>query len=252
MIARQGFGFGHVEGGCVEPAALQGCQQRVVIDDAPARGVYQHGRLLHQAQLAPADHTPRLIGQRHVQGHKIRLLEQLVELDVAHVEIGFGLGVAPTVVVQDGHVEGKGAARYLVADAAQPDDSEDLVVNLLPQHEARIVGHKIRAARKAVALDQVAGTGQEEGEGHIGRRAVEDVGRVAYGDAALLGRLQVNVINAHAEVADDAEFGHEIHVCGCEGIVAVVVHPFDGARGVRPGAAGAMDSSARSRRGPQS
>ena len=208
-----------------------------MIDDASARGVDQHGRLLHQAQLAPADHAPRLSGQRHVQGHEIRLLEQLVQPDVARSEVSFGLGVAMAVVVQDGHVEGPRAARYLVADAAQPDDAEDLVVDLLPQHEARIVGHKIRAAGKAVALDEVARCGQEQGEGYIGRRAVEDVGRVAYGDAALLGGLEVDVINADSVVADDAEVGHEIHVCGGEGVVAVVVHAFDGAeefgRGLR-------------------
>ena len=78
VVAGQGFGFGYVEGGCVDPAVLQGFQQRVVIDDASARSVDEHGRLLHQAQFAPADHAPRLIGQWHVQGHEIRLLEQRV------------------------------------------------------------------------------------------------------------------------------------------------------------------------------
>ena len=158
-------------------------------------------------------------------------------LDVARAEVGFGLGVGVAVVVQDGHVEGQRAACYLVADAAQPDDAEDLVVNFLSQHEARIVGDKIRAARKVVALDEVARRGQEEGEGYVGRCAVEDLGRIAYGDAALLGGLEVDVINADSVVADDAEVGHEIHVFGGEGVVAVVVHAFDGAeefgRGLR-------------------
>ena len=132
-------------------------------------------------------------------------------------------------MVQDGHVESQRTARYLVADAAQSDNAEDLVVDLLPQHEARVVGHKVRAAGEVVALDEVARRGQEEGEGYIGRRAVEDLGRVAYGDAALLGGLEVDVIDADAVVADDAEVGHEIHVFGGEGVVAVVVHAFDGA-----------------------
>ena len=48
---------------------------------------------------------------------------------------------------------------------------------------------------------------------------------------------EVDVIDADSVVADDAEFGHEIHVCGGEGVVAVVVHAFDGAeefsRGLR-------------------
>ena len=93
VVAGQGFGFGHVEGGCVDPTALQGFQQGVVIDDASARGVDEHGRLFHQAQFAPADHAPRLIGQRHVQCHEIRLLEQPVQPDVARSEVGFGLGL---------------------------------------------------------------------------------------------------------------------------------------------------------------
>ena len=50
------------------------------------------------------------------------------------------------------------------------------MVDLLPQHEARIVGHKIRAAGEVVALDEVARRGQEQGEGYIGRRAVENLG----------------------------------------------------------------------------
>ena len=37
------------------------------------------------------------------------------------------------------------------------------------------------------------------------------------------------MIDADAVVADDAELGHEIHVFGGEGVVAVVVHTFDGA-----------------------
>ena len=84
----------------------------------------------------------------------------------------------------------------MVADAAQPDDAEDLVVDFLSQHEARIIGDKIWAAGKVVALDEVARRGQEQGEGYIGRCAVEDLGRVADGDAALLSGLEVNVIDA--------------------------------------------------------
>ena len=162
------------------------------------------------------------------------------------------MGLRLRLWVQDGHVKGQRTARHLVADAAQPDDAEDLVVDFLPQHEARIVGDKIRAAGEVVALDEVARRGQEEGEGYISRRAVEDFGRVADGDAALLGGLEVDVINADSVVADDAELGHEIHVFGGEGVVAVVVHAFDGAEEFGRGAADPADSSARSRRVPRS
>ena len=144
----------------MELASPHRFEQRVVVNHPAARGVDQHRRFLHQPQFPRADHPPRLVGQRRVQRHEVRLREQLVERDIARAEICFGFWVAVAVVVEHGHVETLRPPRDLIAYIAQPDDPQRLVVYLLAQHEARVVFEEIRPAGEVVAFDDIARPGQ--------------------------------------------------------------------------------------------
>jgi len=57
----------------------------------------------------------------------------------------------------------------------------------------------------AVSFDQPPSGGQQQREGQVGGRTVEDAGRVADRNAARRRRRDVNVIDADAEVADDTQ-----------------------------------------------
>ena len=91
---------------------------------------------------------------------------------------------------------------------------------------AGIVPCKFWAARVVVPHDDVAANRHEQGEGHVGGGAVYEAGGVAHGDAPFLGGVQVDVIDAHAEVADDAQVGHAVHFNRADVGMAVGDKPF--------------------------
>ena len=66
------------------------------------------------------------------------------------------------------------------------------------------------ALRVAIADDEVTRYSEQQGEGHVSGRAVEDAGHIADGNAALPRRLQPNVVDADAEIADYPEAGHAL------------------------------------------
>ena len=219
----------------MELAGPHRVEQRVVVDHPAARGVDQHGRFLHQPQFPRADHAARLVGQRHVQRHEVRLREQLVERDIAHAEICFRFEVAGAVVVEHGHVEPLRPTRDLVADVAQPDYPQRLVVYLLAEHEAGVVFEEVGPTREVVALDDVARPRQQQREGDVGGGPVEDMGRVAHRDAPLRCRRQVDVVAADTEVADHLEPGDVVHQLGRDRDVRVRVDPVDPGKLIPPG-----------------
>src|SRR5262245_23546633 len=117
----------------------------------------------------------------------------------------FRLWPAATTMIEQRHVEGASAARYLPADAAQADDAKRAAVDLTAKQVRRIVVQKVGAAGVAIALDQSPSDCQQQGEGEVRRGAVENTGRVAYGNAAGRRCCHVDVIDAHAEIADDTD-----------------------------------------------
>jgi hypothetical protein len=82
----------------------------------------------------------------------------------------------------------------------------------------------------AVPLGQPPPGRQQQGEGQVRGRAVEDAGGVADGHAAGRRGRQVDVIDAHAEVADDAHGRQPVEQVGAHGHVAVGVDALDALR----------------------
>ena len=65
----------------------------------------------------------------------------------------------------------------------------------------------LAGARKAVAFDQAAGDGHEQGPGKIGRGLVEDAGGVGGDNFAASASGKVDIVKADGNVSDDAKFG---------------------------------------------
>ena len=183
MAGRQGLGIRDVEAGGADLAALEGRDQGVGVDDLAARDVDEVDVLLHQLELAGADHALRGRRVRHGGEDDVGPRQQVVEL-VGLADVG-DVAVDRDVLGIDadhGHAEGRGPLRDLGADAAQADDQG----RLAPELDHRQCPVRVPAFRHlGVERLDVAGEVQEQGEGVVGDlRALDDL-RIGQGDVAV-------------------------------------------------------------------
>ena len=75
-----------------------------------------------------------------MQGDDVRAAQQLGEQRKAHAERVFGIAAEPgNIVILDAHMERLGEACHPLADVAEPDDAEDLVLELVEHDRREIV-----------------------------------------------------------------------------------------------------------------
>jgi hypothetical protein len=129
-----------VEPGPADPVGDQCIMERVLVDHRAAAGIDQDRRRFHQPQLAHPDQFVCRGIQRHVQGDDVRAPQQLGKQRKAHVERVFGIAAEPgDVVILDAHMERLCEARHLLADVAEPDHAERLVLELVEHDRREIV-----------------------------------------------------------------------------------------------------------------
>jgi hypothetical protein len=102
----------------------------------------------------------------------------------------------------DGHAERAGPPSHRAADPAHADYAEGLA----GEAPAELVGRPPAAppagAQVALALAQPPRADQDQSHHQIGRILGQDVGRVGDRDAARLGRGQIDIVGAGAEISD--------------------------------------------------
>ena len=112
-------------------------------------------------------------------------------------------------------------------------------MNLPAQIPRRLVLQKLRPPGVALPLDQSPAGGHQEGKAHVGRRAIEDARGVAHRNPPLGRRVQIDVVDADAEVADGFHARHPVEQGTVDNGMAVGVDGGDrlGSRfaGGRPG-----------------
>ena len=140
-----------------------------------------------------------------VDGDEVGLGHQLLEARAARTPMGRARsatrrGRRPT----SSHAEGEGPLGDQRADPAEADDAERLAVQLdaLPLRALPAAGHERR-----VGLGDVAGLGQQQGHGLLGRREDVRLRGVDHHDATLGGRGHVDVVEADAGPADHDQVG---------------------------------------------
>ena len=69
----------HVQAGAQDASLAQRVGQRLLVDQAAARGVDQHRRRLHQRQRLGVDQVPRALVERHVDGHRVGDAQERIE-----------------------------------------------------------------------------------------------------------------------------------------------------------------------------
>ena len=194
----------HVECQPRQRAAVERSQRGVDVDDRAARRVDEERSGRHRGEHRRADHSARLLVERHVQRHDVALREDLRQ--VSPLDVGGEVAVDDVGVAGDDALEHVAAdVRHPLADPPQPDDAE------------RHVGRAAQLARRlvvppagadvAVVGDDVAHHRQRQRQRV--RRDLADavVGRIGDPDAVLRAGVGVDVVEPGADPADDAQRG---------------------------------------------
>ena len=192
----------HVEAGGGDAAGLQGVVQRLLVDDAAARGVDQDQAGRGLRELVGADEADRLGGLGQVHADEVGLGHQLVEADHPHAHLGGAAGLHVGVVGDHVHAERGQPVRDEHADAAEPDDAE----RLLEQLDAGVAAAlPLPARQRRVGRADVAGRGEHQGHGELG--GAGDVGgrRVDDHHAVLRRGRHVDVVEADPGPGHDLE-----------------------------------------------
>ncbi|MGY4354883.1 hypothetical protein ACVW0J_001376 [Bradyrhizobium sp. i1.7.7] len=106
----------------------------------------------------------------------------------------------------DLEAEGAGTARDRLADAAHADDAETLAADAVAEHPGRRpAGPGLSFGQDRGAFDHPARHRQDQRHGHVGGVFGQNFWCVGDGDAAGMRGLDVDVVDAVAEIGDQAE-----------------------------------------------
>ena len=93
----------HVERCAGHLAGIERHAQRLLVDQAAARAIDDAHPFFHFGERSRVDDVLGLFGERGVQRDEIRTLEQLVELDFVHADIGGALGREERIIGDYAH-----------------------------------------------------------------------------------------------------------------------------------------------------
>ena len=147
-----------------------------------------------------------------MDGDEVGLGHEFVERQHLDPHVTRPVGRDVGVVGAQAHPEGEGPLRHQRADAAEPDDTEGLAVQLdaLPLRALPLSRHQ-----RGVGLGDVARLRQQEGHGVFGRREHVRLGGVHHHHAATRSRLDVHVVEPDAGSSHHGEIGARFeHVGG--------------------------------------
>src|SRR5437660_838647 len=114
---------------------VQRVHERRFIDDWPARRVDEDCRMLHLSKLLRAEQVVRLLCQRHVHRHEVRLDQQSRQVDTLRAKLLLGFSSQRIrIVVKHAHVEALGAVCDPAPDATYADDAKRGAVDVGAEH----------------------------------------------------------------------------------------------------------------------
>src|SRR5204862_6081275 len=145
-------------------------------------------------------------------GQEIDARQQQVEVgDAFDAQLGGAVGGQEGVEADDLHVQARGAAGDLAADATQADDAERLTGQL---HADELATVPFAALQAGGGQGDVAGQGHHHGDGVLGGGDGVAAGRVHDDDAAARGGGHVDVVHADAGADDGLELARLLQQVG--------------------------------------
>ncbi len=191
-----------VQGRTGDPFLLQRLIQRLLIDQFATGDVHDHGIGLHLCDEVSADEVMGGGGQRGMDRYYIGLFHQLLEGHRAHAQLHRRLRRYVWIVADELHLKALRALGHLTADPAQADDAQGLAVQLDPRELGAL---PLAPLQGRVGPYDVTSQGQHHGHSVLGGGDDVRCRRVHYEYASAGGRLDVDVVHAHACPAYDLE-----------------------------------------------
>jgi hypothetical protein len=210
MLRRGWLDRQHVDRGRRQLTAFERTEQRIGIDERPARHVDEVGSAEHQGQLARADQRRRARGERGVERDGGAVPQQVILWCRTNPRCPDRLRVDLRICGPDRKAEGERTAGDRPADAAEANDAE-----ARPRHGDEWAGGMIvppASLDAPVEHDDAAKQGQE-----VRHRTVSDLvdavlRHVADPDLPSRGGGDVDVVEAGAIQRDDPQAGQPIEV----------------------------------------
>ena len=106
------------------------------------------------------------------------------------------------IVIEHPHGKARRAPGNGLANPAHPHDSQGLGKDVMPQHQHRFPAGEASGAQIVIAFHNAPGAAHDQSPGEIGSALGEHSGSVADRDAALGGKLHIDVIESHGVVGD--------------------------------------------------
>ena len=193
-----------VEAGARDLLRAQRVLERLLVVDVAARRGDEIGVLLHQAELARADHAARAVVERAVDRDEVRSPQQFVERDLGGAALGDRLLVEIGVVGQHLHVEQRAAQpRDAAADVAEPADADGAAVDVVADEGVAVLHRAF--AQRVVGLDDLLRQHQHHGEHVRGDRIGVAAALVDHQHAGVGAVLDVDGVVAGAAGRDDQQ-----------------------------------------------
>ena len=143
-----------------------------------------------------------LVGQGRVQGDEVGAGEKIVQLHLLHPELHGALGGQERVIGDHLHPQAIGAVGDDGADIAAADQAQRLG-RQLHAHEAVLL--PLAGLGGLVGFRQLAGEGEDQGDGVLGGGDGVAEGGVHHHDPGLGGGGNVDIVDADARPADDLQ-----------------------------------------------
>ena len=206
VVGGRGFLVEHIEPGAENLALAQHFRERRLVDDGAAARIHQDSGRLHEGQLARADHVARGIVQRDIQRDEVAGPQQFLEqpeLDADRVL--FVLGQATDIEVDDLHAEGAREPGDLLADRAEADNAERLVIEFV-HGRRRAIPAPASAAHARVLPDHTARDREHEHDCVLGDRDRISAAVVADGHAGRARGFDIDRVVTGAQELHELEF----------------------------------------------
>ena len=190
----------HVESSARHLPGVERRAQGLLVHQLAAGHVDHAHSVLHRREGVRVEPVLRLRGDRKVHGHEVGPRVQVTGgLGTVHAQLAKALLRDVGVEGHHAHAEPERSLRHELADAAEAEHAERLLVEL---HAAELRALPRTAGERLVRLRHLAREREQQGKRVLGGGDHVGLRRVRHDHAALGGGLHVHVVHPHPRAAD--------------------------------------------------
>ena len=198
----RGLLFKDVQRGPGHLSRDDGVVEVLFVDDPAAGAVDDENALFHFGEGVLVDDAPGFLGHGRVDGDEVGVLQQVVQADEADPDLLGRFRRDEGVVGNDVHLQPLRPVGDDGSHAADPDDAQRLVEELVPHEFVLFPFARLHGGRR---LGDFPGQGEHHGDGVLARGDRVAAGGVHDDDPPLARGGDVHVVEAGAGPPDDLQ-----------------------------------------------